>query len=114
LIPTVSIWRAWGQLARQNLDVASEFTKGYLRPAKEAPIAPGEGRIVNGDNGKEAHYQAQDGAYHRRSAICPHMKCVVNWNPAEQTWDCPCHGSRFTGDGRVIHGPALTNLEAKV
>jgi glycine/D-amino acid oxidase-like deaminating enzyme/nitrite reductase/ring-hydroxylating ferredoxin subunit len=103
-----------GKLARQNLDVASEFAKGYLRPAQDAPLAPGEGRIVNGANGKEAHYRAQDGTTHCLSALCPHMKCVVNWNPAEQSWDCPCHGSRFAGDGRVIHGPALNNLEAKV
>jgi Rieske Fe-S protein len=41
------------------------------------------------------------------------MKCVVNWNPAEKTWDCPCHGSRFNIDGKVIEGPAVTDLPSK-
>lgn len=100
------------KFTKQNLNVANEFVKGYLLPKEDAPLPRGQGSVVDGPDGKEAHYHAEDGTYHRVSAICPHMKCVLAWNPAEKTWDCGCHGSRFGADGRVIHGPALSDLEA--
>ncbi len=100
-------------LAKQNMNVAGEFAKGYLSADDAKVMPPGEGRIVDGDDGKEAHYRDADGTGYRLSAICPHLGCVVNWNSAEHTWDCPCHGSRFGVDGRVIHGPALKDLERK-
>ena len=56
-------------------------------------------------------YRDEDGSVNECSAVCTHMKCIVNWNNAEKTWDCPCHGSRFDTFGKVIEGPALTGLE---
>jgi Rieske Fe-S protein len=53
------------------------------------------------------------GAVHAVSPVCTHMGCTVTWNTAETTWDCPCHGSRFTCDGQVIEGPAVKDLEPK-
>jgi Rieske Fe-S protein len=61
---------------------------------------------------KIAAYRDDEGALHRHSAICPHLGCVVEWNSAEKTWDCPCHGSRFDKlDGHVLNGPAIGALK---
>jgi Rieske Fe-S protein len=66
------------------------------------------------DGERVAAYRAPDGSMLLRSAVCTHMGCVVNWNGAERSWDCPCHGSRFTPAGEVIAGPASSPLEAIV
>jgi len=52
-----------------------------------------------------------DGQLHLFDATCPHLGCVVQWNADEKSFDCPCHGSRFTKEGIVINGPAVENLE---
>ena len=61
---------------------------------------------------KVAVYRDATGALHERSAVCPHLGCIVAWNPAEKTWDCPCHGSRFDKFGEVMNGPANVGLSA--
>ncbi|HBH59066.1 MAG TPA: FAD-dependent oxidoreductase, partial [Arthrobacter bacterium] len=73
-------------------------------------LSPGEGTVikVNGEN--TAVYKDADGQVHAVSATCTHMGCTVGFNAADATWDCPCHGSRFTTDGTVIQGPAAKNL----
>jgi Rieske Fe-S protein len=48
---------------------------------------------------------------HEKSAVCTHLKCIVEWNSAEKSWDCPCHGSRFDPYGAVLNGPAIMGLE---
>jgi Rieske Fe-S protein len=58
-------------------------------------------------------YRDDAGGLHAVDAICPHLGCLVQWNDGERTWDCPCHGSRFELDGRVINGPANTDLSSK-
>jgi Rieske Fe-S protein len=59
---------------------------------------------------KIAVYRDPDGGLHARSAVCPHLSCIVHWNPGEQSWDCPCHGSRFDPYGKVLNGPAMSDL----
>jgi glycine/D-amino acid oxidase-like deaminating enzyme/nitrite reductase/ring-hydroxylating ferredoxin subunit len=74
-------------------------------------VLPGEGRIVQHEGRKVAAYRSPDGQLTLCSPVCPHLQCIVNWNTAEQTWDCPCHGSRFQATGEVIAGPAESPLE---
>ena len=69
-------------------------------------VKRGQGAIIERDGQKLAVYRDDTGATTVRSAICTHLGCVVGWNAAERTWDCPCHGSRFKTNGSVISGPA--------
>lgn len=76
-------------------------------------LRPGEGAIFATDDGKVAVCRDRDGVLRSCSAVCTHLGCDVAWNHAEQTWDCPCHGSRFSPEGRVINGPAVRDLSWK-
>lgn len=71
----------------------------------------GEGKILKLNGRKVAAYRDEAGKVNLCSAVCTHLKCIVAWNPAEKTWDCPCHGSRFKPTGEVIAGPAEEALE---
>lgn len=96
----------------ENIDFPVHFIKDRLTPtATPEEIAPGSGAIVRVDGHRCAMSRDPAGHLSAVTAICPHMGCIVNWNQAEQTWDCPCHGSRFASDGRLIAGPAETGLE---
>jgi len=99
---------AWNFL-RENKDfpvrlVRDRLTKPEAKSLRD--VAPGEGKVVALGKSKVAAYRDTRGRVTACSAICTHLQCVVAWNPAEKTWDCPCHGSRFHPDGRVISGPA--------
>lgn len=76
---------------------------------KPDEIPKGQGAVIS----KTAYYRDDAGKLHSYSAVCPHLKCIVSWNTAEKSFDCPCHGSRFDNKGKVINGPATTDLEAK-
>jgi Rieske Fe-S protein len=69
------------------------------------------GKIVLLDGKKIALYKNINGVVSAYSAVCTHLGCTVEWNKQEKAWDCPCHGSRFAKDGRVIQGPANKSLE---
>jgi Rieske Fe-S protein len=74
-------------------------------------IAPGHGGVVDVNGNKLAVYIEADGTVHSLSPRCAHMGCTVDWNDADKTWDCPCHGSRYRFDGMVVHGPATRGLD---
>ena len=74
-------------------------------------VEPGRGAIVEVAGRKVAVYREPGGEVHGLLARCTHLGCTVGWNPAAQTWDCPCHGSRFRVDGSVLSGPAARPLE---
>ena len=73
-------------------------------------LAPGEGGILRVAGLKRAVYKDEGGEVHVLSPVCRHLWCYVEWNEAERSWDCPCHGSRYTGEGRVIQGPSVQDL----
>jgi glycine/D-amino acid oxidase-like deaminating enzyme/nitrite reductase/ring-hydroxylating ferredoxin subunit len=98
----------------KNLDVASHLIKDYVfkKDGEEiSSIQIGEGKIVEFQNHKAAAFRDEIGRLHLVSAVCPHMGCSVAWNNAERSWDCPCHGSRFSVSGEVLEGPAIKNLK---
>jgi len=105
--------RAAPHFLKENLNVAAQYvdwvTPGEVATPDEIPR--GEGALVRRALRKVAYYREEDGTLHARSAVCPHLGCIVRWNSHERTWDCPCHGSRFDGMGNVISGPANRNLE---
>ena len=98
---------------RENVNIAVQEVASALRSsdASLADLRSGEAAVVDVDGSAVAAYRDPSGALHAVSAICTHMGCKVSWNPAEASWDCPCHGSRFAPDGSVLHGPALRGLE---
>jgi glycine/D-amino acid oxidase-like deaminating enzyme/nitrite reductase/ring-hydroxylating ferredoxin subunit len=103
--------KSWAEL---NVKVAKHLTSDYFNLAKlesldQVPV--GEGKVVKIDGDNVAVYRAPDNSLSVLSPVCPHMKCVVKWNAADLTWDCPCHGSRFATDGSVIEGPAYAPLK---
>ncbi len=104
---------AAGDFVTENLNVAAQYadwiTGGDVSSVHEIP--KGQGAVIRRGLKKVAVYCAEDGTLHERSATCPHLGCVVQWNPTETTWDCPCHGSRFDRHGTVINGPANVDLE---
>jgi glycine/D-amino acid oxidase-like deaminating enzyme/nitrite reductase/ring-hydroxylating ferredoxin subunit len=103
---------AWDYV-KENADYPYYLVKTRLAAPEGkslAAIAPGEGKILKLNGKKMAVYRDPSGTVEKRSAICTHMGCIVRWNSAESTWDCPCHGSRFRTDGSVISGPAETPL----
>jgi Rieske Fe-S protein len=72
-----------------------------------------EGKIISQNGEKIAVYKDKAGKVSAVSAVCPHMRCIVEWNNKDKSWDCPCHGSKFNIEGKVIKGPALKDLPAK-
>ena len=97
----------------ENLAYPAYFLRDRLGPAERETVdglEPGGGAVVAMNGEKVAASRDEDGKLHMVSAVCTHMGCVVHWNGAEKSWDCPCHGSRFLPDGHVLSGPATQAL----
>ena len=97
----------------ENANVVAQLTD-YITPGDEpdaADIGAGEGALLRTGAKKIAVYRDKQGKLHKFSAVCPHLGCIVRWDGCEKTWDCPCHGSRFDALGRVVNGPAISDLE---
>jgi glycine/D-amino acid oxidase-like deaminating enzyme/nitrite reductase/ring-hydroxylating ferredoxin subunit len=100
---------------KENAIAGYHLVADRLRPGEKGSadeVRPGEGAIV-GRLRKTAVYREDDGLLHELSPVCRHLWCIVDWNPAERTWDCPCHGSRYAADGRAIEGPTTKDLKRR-
>ncbi|HVR33201.1 MAG TPA: FAD-dependent oxidoreductase [Acidimicrobiia bacterium] len=107
--------RAIGTIIKDNVHVAGHLVGdrvARLLAPSIIDMSPGEGRIVKADGHTLAAHRTADGVFKVVSATCTHMGCTVKWNEAETSWDCPCHGSRFDVDGRVLNAPATRPLQA--
>jgi glycine/D-amino acid oxidase-like deaminating enzyme/nitrite reductase/ring-hydroxylating ferredoxin subunit len=102
-----------GSVVKENLNVAKRFV-GDRIATLTGPIAsdlqPGDGALIEHEGTRVAAHRDAGGELHGVSAVCTHLGCLVGWNAAESSWDCPCHGSRFTAEGSVIEGPATQPL----
>lgn len=100
----------------QGVNFAKHFTRDRLTKPEATPVSEiesGQAKVISVDGDRVAVYRDAEGALHAVSAVCTHRGCVVEWNAAETSWDCPCHGSRFDYDGHVLQGPAQRELDAK-
>lgn len=97
---------------KENIDVVTNLVKDYIKGTEKefTGIQTGEGKLIDFTGKKSAAYRDENDQLHIVSAICPHLGCIVHWNSAEKSWDCPCHGSRFTYKGEVLEGPAMKGL----
>ena len=104
------------EFVTENLDVAARFVGDridHLTGVAPEALAPGEGAVVEAGDERVGAYRDEGGRLHGVALTCTHLGCHVTWNPAERSWDCPCHGSRFGVDGEVLHGPAVRPLERR-
>jgi glycine/D-amino acid oxidase-like deaminating enzyme/nitrite reductase/ring-hydroxylating ferredoxin subunit len=105
-------YKSLGNFVKENFNTASQYMDWISPGDSETFTSMGvdEGMIVRHGFSKIAVYRDEHGSYHFHSAVCPHLGGIVHWNSAEKTWDCPCHGSRFSKNGEAINGPSNVGL----
>jgi glycine/D-amino acid oxidase-like deaminating enzyme/nitrite reductase/ring-hydroxylating ferredoxin subunit len=106
---------AVAKLLKENLKVGTEFATGHLSRALKGGLdhlEVGEGGLFELEGDTVGAYRDDSGELHKVSPVCTHVGCALNWNNADATWDCSCHGSRFDPDGAVLDGPATKPLES--
>jgi glycine/D-amino acid oxidase-like deaminating enzyme/nitrite reductase/ring-hydroxylating ferredoxin subunit len=105
--------RDLGEFVKDGAKMALQYAK-WLTPGdaeSETAVPRGSGAIIRHGANKIAVYCDDEGRLHECSAVCPHLGGIVSWNAGEKSWDCPVHGSRFDCFGKVIAGPAKSDLE---
>ncbi|WP_205323858.1 FAD-dependent oxidoreductase [Glycomyces sp. YM15] len=102
-----------GRIAANQVNVVRHYIGDRVRtvPVEPGELAPGEGAVMRLDGALRAVYRDEDGGLRILSSTCTHLGCVVGFNDTEHTWECPCHGSRFSTGGAVLQGPATAPLE---
>ena len=107
--------KAAGTYFGENANFVGHMVRDWVRGGEvhdRVDIARGDGAILREGLSTLAIYRDPAGDLHEVSAVCTHLGCLVQWNGGEKSWDCPCHGSRFSVDGAVLHGPARSPLHA--
>lgn len=107
-------FRGLDTYVEENINTAAQYSDWFSAGDVETTedIRPGHGAVIRHGLNKIAAYRDDHGHLHCFSASCPHLKGIVHWNEAERTWDCPCHGSRFSRLGKVLNGPAISDLSS--
>jgi Rieske Fe-S protein len=108
--------RSAPDVAALGTKFATHLVGDRVRPAgarEVEQIPPGEARVLPDGIGKKGVYRDADGTAHAVSLRCTHLGCLLRFNSAEKSWDCPCHGSRFDVDGAVLEGPATEALDSR-
>lgn len=101
---------------RENADVVKEFIAKRISVDKIKTLSEvknGEAKVIKYDGESIALYRNEQGILHTVNPVCTHAKCIVQWNDAENSWDCPCHGARYNPDGEILTGPATMKLEKR-
>jgi glycine/D-amino acid oxidase-like deaminating enzyme/nitrite reductase/ring-hydroxylating ferredoxin subunit len=102
------------EFVKENADVVSQFIGkrfAYEKVKELSELANGEACLADWEGKKVALYKDEQGKIHALDPVCPHAKCIVAWNNAEKSWDCPCHGGRYAPNGALLTGPARRGLE---
>lgn len=96
----------------QNADVAMHLVSGKVEIVRKKPedLRNDEGAVVTVNGKRAGAYKDREGNLHLVDTTCTHMRCELEWNSSERTWDCPCHGSRFSYQGEIFEGPAIKPL----
>jgi Rieske Fe-S protein len=106
---------AVAKLVKDNLHVGKEFTAGHLGRILKGGLdhlEVGQGGLFTLDDGNTVGaYRDHDGELHTVNPVCTHLGCPLHWNQGDTTWDCNCHGSRYTADGKILDGPTTMPLE---
>jgi len=108
-LATQSIKEAVPEIVASTVPYKDWITPGDVSSVRE--IEKGEGAVIRDGVSKVAVYRDENGKLHKFSALCTHLGCIVRFNSLEKTWDCPCHGSRFSTGGEPINSPAMRALD---
>ena len=113
--PSRKTVRTGGAYLKENANFVGHMVKDWVKPSEVGSIAEikaGGGAIMRDGISKIAVYKDEQGHIYSCSAICTHLGCIVQWNDGEKSWDCPCHGSRFDTEGKILNGPAIAPLKS--
>lgn len=108
-----SMARAMSTMLQHDAEINTQYKRYFHPDIKDIEdLAVNTGGVLHDHlmSKPVAVYKDGEGQTYRFSAVCPHMKGVLCWNATEKSWDCPVHGSRFSGEGIRVEGPAKSNL----